>query len=442
MPIDMSSFNLYAALNLPWGSWSQQAIANLDISSWGKAEWKMWIQNYVTYWNAVQNYIAQGEAILSGAASGVSSAAGGLLGSYEAQIRAGIDQARDILSQGALLISENVQINGTAEFTQFWKPEFDLDTVSIAEIKRDLSIASNVVVQVEGWFTSFFVNGGVDAILGQNTNYVIVGENGQSVNIATGTAESTVTLNVPNQVEAIVSWITTNFNAELTSILAQYNITFSAGVSVVVNGTESNSTDNSTDGSNSTDNGTVIDNNGTDNGTVIDNNGTDNGTIIDNNGTDNGTIIDNNSTSNGTGSGNSGNIDIFVNYTLPDGCSYTDDNNDTIRCSSGNARGVTFTLASIKDWFNSSALDGCTDYSDVASSCESNTVISDFATCLRLSLFNKFQLAQETIIYGWLSYDVVARNTLYGRCVAESNGFNATSEQFSSGFTFDFPNIN
>lgn len=92
----------------------------------------MWIENYVTYWNAVQTYIAHGEAILSGAASGVSGAAGGLLGSYEEQIRAGIEQAREILSQGALLISENVQIDGTANFTQFWKPEFDLDTVSIA----------------------------------------------------------------------------------------------------------------------------------------------------------------------------------------------------------------------------------------------------------------------------------------------------------------------
>jgi len=126
----------------------------------------MWIQNYVTYWNAVQNYIAQGEAILSGAANGIEGAAGNLLGSYEEQIRAGIEQARNILAQGALYISENVQINGTAEFTQFWSSDFDLDTVSVADIKRDLSIVSNIVVQVEGWFTGFFVNGGIDAILG------------------------------------------------------------------------------------------------------------------------------------------------------------------------------------------------------------------------------------------------------------------------------------
>lgn len=43
VPVDFSSFNLYAALNLPWGSWSQQAISQLNIAAWGKAEWKMWI---------------------------------------------------------------------------------------------------------------------------------------------------------------------------------------------------------------------------------------------------------------------------------------------------------------------------------------------------------------------------------------------------------------
>lgn len=227
--------------------------------------------------------------------------------------------------------------------TQFWRPEFDLDTVSIGQIKRDLSIVSNIVVQVEGWFTAFFINGGVDAILGQNTTYVIEGDNGQVTNITTGTAENTVTLNVPSQVEAIVAWITANFKSELTSILAQYNITFSSGISVSVEVNSTNSTDNSTSVDNSTDNGTVIDNNSTDNGTIIDNNSTQ---------------IDNST-------GSSGSIDLFVNYTLPDGCLFTDDSNDTVRCESGNARGVTFTIAEVKEYFNSTALEVCSDYSAV-----------------------------------------------------------------------------
>lgn len=239
-----------------------------------------------------------------------------------------------------------------------------------------------------------------------------------------------MTINVSSQVEAIVAWITANFNSELSSIFSQYNITFNSGVSVTVPIVDTNSTSNETEGNNSTDNGTEG-NNSTDNGTIIDNNGTDNG-----NSTNNGTEIDNN----GTGSG-SGSIDLFVNYQLPEGCQFTDDSNLTVRCSSGNSRGVTFTIAEIKEYFNTTALEVCSDYTEVVSRCESDTVIGDFNTCARLSLFNKFQLAQETVFYGWLSYDAVARNTLFGRCQAEGS-FAAVSEQFSGAFTFDFPNIN
>lgn len=82
-PIDFGSFNLFAALNLPWAQWSQLANINLDFNTWTKEDLKMWIQNYVTYWNAIQSYIAKGEAILAGAANGIEGAAGNLLGSYE-----------------------------------------------------------------------------------------------------------------------------------------------------------------------------------------------------------------------------------------------------------------------------------------------------------------------------------------------------------------------
>lgn len=296
-------------------------------------------------------------------------------------------------------------------------------------IKEDLNIASNVVSQVEGWFASFFVNGGINAILGQNTTFVIESENGEMTNITTGSGSSSVVLEVSDQVESIVAWITANFNQELSSILSQYNITFTSGmISAQVNSTEANSTMNSTN-STSGNNGTVVDTNSTLNGSNSTNSSSNN----------NGTEV--NSTT-GTGSGNTGVVDLFVNYTLPSSCVFTDATNDTVRCSSGNSRGVTFTIAQVSEYFNTTALEVCSDYTTAASSCTSNTVITDFNTCLRLSLYNQFQLAQETVIYGWLSYDVVARNTLFGRCEAQNNGFNGTSANFSTGFTFDFPNIN
>jgi hypothetical protein len=72
----------------------------------------------------------------------------------------------------------------------------------------------------------------------------------------------------------------------------------------------------------------------------------------------------------------------------------------------------------------------------------SNSVITDINTCLELALYNQFQLAQETVIYGWLSYDVVARNAIFGVCQSSSNSFSGVASQFSSAFGFSFPNIN
>ena len=231
--VNGGSFNIFAVLGLPWGEWSSLATSNLDINAWSKADWKLWIQNYVTYWNAVQTYISEGEAILGSVAGGISGtvggAVGGVYGSYEDQIRSGIVEAQQIISSAALYFNQTTIISGTANFTQFWKPEWDLDSVSIAEIKQDLNITSNVIGQVSYWFTSFFVEGGVDAVLGQNTVYVIEVDNGQETNITTGTGSNTVVLNVPGSVESIVAWISSNFQAELQSVLSTYNITFNTG---------------------------------------------------------------------------------------------------------------------------------------------------------------------------------------------------------------------
>jgi hypothetical protein len=72
--------DILAALNLPWSQWSLTAMQNLNIASWGKTEWKYWIQTYVTYWNALQAYVAVGES----AVSSIESVASGLIAGAEA----------------------------------------------------------------------------------------------------------------------------------------------------------------------------------------------------------------------------------------------------------------------------------------------------------------------------------------------------------------------
>jgi hypothetical protein len=103
-----------------------------------------------------------------------------------------------------------VNITGVVNFTQFWSPNFDLDNVTIGEILADINIASNVVVQVESWFTAFFINGGLDAFF-QNTTLEIEGGN-LTTNISTGMPNgNVVVVDVSASVEAVIAWITTNF---------------------------------------------------------------------------------------------------------------------------------------------------------------------------------------------------------------------------------------
>jgi hypothetical protein len=336
-----------------------------------------------------------------------------------------------------------VNITGAINFTQFWTPNFDLESVTIGEILNDLSIASNIVGQVENWFSAFFVNGGLTNLLNVNETISIEGGN-QTTNITIGSGSAPVVVDVSAGVEAVIAWITANFQSEVQSLFPQYNFTFTTGstwVPPVVVG-----------GGNSTVNGTGS------NGTIGGDNSTNssNGTIGGDNSTNssNGTVGGNNSTLNGTGSGSAPGLNTttnmssssytftFDNYVLPSGCAYVAGSNDSIRCSSGNNRGVTFTFAEINEFWDFSAQTSCSDAQSTLASCQSNTVITDLNTCLRLSYYNTFQLASDTFIYGWLSYDLVAQNALFGRCQVESNGFSVSASEYSAAFTFAFPNIN
>ncbi len=98
-------------------------------------------------------------------------------------------------------------------------------------------------------------------------------------------------------------------------------------------------------------------------------------------------------------------------------------------------------LTAIKSFFNSqAALDVCSNFTEVETQCAGLTAI-DRVTCLKLSFYNVFVLDQYRIIYGWLSYDIIARNTLYGRCLSQTEGFSSISEDFSDAFSFNFANL-
>lgn len=152
-----STVSVLAGLNLPWSSWSSVANLNLDINTWTKADWKLWIQNYVSYFNAVQVYVSQAKSVVSSATSVI----GGLIQNIKGQYSSDIQSVEAILGEGASLIVGNLNVTGQINFTDIWSPSFDLESVTIGEILNDINTASNVITQVRVWFSTFFVNGGI-----------------------------------------------------------------------------------------------------------------------------------------------------------------------------------------------------------------------------------------------------------------------------------------
>jgi hypothetical protein len=100
--------DVLSALNLPWSQWTATALQNLNVASWTKAEWKFWIQTYVSYWNAIQAY---GSSIsgavsgdISGAVNSIESIAASLISGAAGEISANADELESLLSQGASLV--------------------------------------------------------------------------------------------------------------------------------------------------------------------------------------------------------------------------------------------------------------------------------------------------------------------------------------------------
>jgi hypothetical protein len=187
-PIPTGISDILAALNLPWSQWLAEAEVNLNIASWGKAEWKYWIQSYVTYWNALQAYVAVGESAVSAIEGIASSLTVGISG----EISSVISDIEQIVVSGAGVVLGDVNATvGYLNFTDFWSPIYDLENVTIAEILVDIRAASSVVVKVESWFTAFFINGGINAIFGVNTTYSIESSS-LTTNISTGSGSNVV----------------------------------------------------------------------------------------------------------------------------------------------------------------------------------------------------------------------------------------------------------
>jgi len=222
-----------------------------------------------------------------------------------------------------------------------------------------------------------------------------------------------------------VSYIVSSIEVEIKRQCPQCNFTFPLPVfpnQPIVN--VSNET-NSTDGSGSVNNNTNGTDNSTDNSTSIDNS-----TNVDNstNSTDNSTNVTT------VGFWNS------ANYSLPSSCVYKDANNQTVRCSEGVMRSLSYNFIEVNDYWTSNLNGICADVVEEAQSCE-NSIIADDNTCLRLTFYNQCQLKGVKKFYGFLYFDQVAQSAAYNHCKSTSQSFNLTSEQFTASFQFAFGSL-
>jgi len=82
----------------------------------------------------------------------------------------------------------------------------------------------------------------------------------------------------------------------------------------------------------------------------------------------------------------------------------------------------------------------CVDAQTSYTQCLSNTVITDIDICFRLTFYNTFQLATDTVIYAWLYFDSASEQFIYSKC-SELSNFNLTQDQFTAGQQFPFEKL-
>ena len=101
-------------------------------------------------------------------------------------------------------------------------------------------------------------------------------------------------------------------------------------------------------------------------------------------------------------------------------------------------RTVAFSFEAMTEFFSSELDDMCSDYSSAYKQCKNNSVITNENTCMGLTLYNYFAMAQSQWAYGWLSYDSVANNMAYKYCSETNSSFKISFTEFVAALQFNF----
>ena len=89
----------------------------------------------------------------------------------------------------------------------------------------------------------------------------------------------------------------------------------------------------------------------------------------------------------------------IANYTLPTGCSYDAIDAEKICCEDNEQRKVCYTFSEVNSFWANDVTTTCDNIQSVKTKCSEDSEASD--QCLRMNLYNKYQLSSSTNLYGW-----------------------------------------
>jgi len=101
-------------------------------------------------------------------------------------------------------------------------------------------------------------------------------------------------------------------------------------------------------------------------------------------------------------------------------------------------RKVKYDFDSMNDFWQHDLDDMCANTHKAYNGCQTNTVITNNDQCLRLSLYNYFQMTKTQWAYGWMSYDKNASSKFHAYCSKKVSGWKLSYSGFQEGLKFNF----
>jgi hypothetical protein len=230
----------WSLIAVPWADFQAAANISMNVEEWTKEELKTWISNYVQYITVV-------EAFITSHADSVSIVNGSVIISNVTVVNASASAPIiDIASIISFVESLNLTESEVVSFTGIWSTAYDLANVTVSDIIADLSATSTIVTSTFTWFEAFFGVQGFYTVSGSSVTEIEQEVTTSISGFISSSGLATLEAGLPAELQAIISWIEVNVEAELSKILPAVVFPWTVIPVVVVNSTNSINSTNAT----------------------------------------------------------------------------------------------------------------------------------------------------------------------------------------------------